>query len=113
MRYEEYRAQVRMLQGQWNQMWRERIDDEVRAEGIANQDFPDLFVEQGTVIIATRDYRPPDFEAIVDKHLPPGSGSQRTPPHPSEGGYGQFIRDVLVKQPRYGFEDKRRRKGTR
>jgi hypothetical protein len=113
MRYGEYRDQVRVLQSQWNKMWRERIDDEVRAEGVANQDYPELFVEKGTVIIATRDYLPPCFEEILDTQIPKRCGLQRTPPHSSQGGYRKLIRDVIVKQKRYGLDSGRQRKGTR
>jgi hypothetical protein len=35
-------------------LWKERFDDKVRAEGVANRDYSSLFVEKGTVIFATR-----------------------------------------------------------
>ena len=109
MNYAEWRETVGDLRKQWKKMWRERIDDEVLAEGIANQEFPKLFVEQGSVIIATRDYRPPDFEEILEKNKPEEMKSQGLPPNPSEGGYGKFIREVICNQKRYGLEDRRRR----
>ena len=70
----------------------------MRAEGIASGDYPELFVDRGTVIIATRDYKPPNFTEIWEKHLkklgvPPE-------PHPSVGGVGKFIRDFIKKQRR-------------
>ena len=105
----EWRETVGDLRKQWKQMWRERIDDEVRAEGIANQEFPHLFVEQGHVIIATRDYKAPDFEEILEKHRSKAKKSHGLPPHPLHGGYGKFIKDVIVKQTRYSSKNQRRR----
>jgi hypothetical protein len=46
---------------QWKMLWRNRIDDKVRAEGIADKDYYMLFVDQGTVIMATRKFKPLDF----------------------------------------------------
>ena len=112
LNYTKWRAQVEALRRQWNTMWRERIDDKERAEGITNKEYPQLFVEQGRVIIATRDYRPPEFEEIVERHRPGEAKSQGLPPHLARGGYGKFIRDVIVKQRRHGLAD-RRLKGRR
>jgi hypothetical protein len=109
LKYAEWRETVKTLREQWRKMWRERIDDKVRAEGITSQDFMELFVEQGTVIIASRDYRPPDFEEILENHRPEAMKSQELPLHPSRGGYGKFIRDVILNQTRYGSEDQRKR----
>ena len=99
---------VTELREQWNKMWWERFDDKVRAEGIANQDFPKLFVERGSVIVATRDYRPPNFEEILEKNKSEKMKNLPLPPHPSRGGYGKFIREVLAKQKRYEVNKGRR-----
>lgn len=45
------------LKKQWKTMWSERVDDKVRAESIAEKDYNILFVERGTVIFATRNFR--------------------------------------------------------
>jgi len=85
------------LRVQWKLLWRDRIDDKVKAEGIANQDYSKLFVERGTVIIATRDYKPPDFVEILQQHI--SSDAERmVPPNPAVGGWGKFVRTVLNKQ---------------
>ena len=109
MNYAEWRETVGDLRKQWRRMWRERIDDEVRAEGIANQGFPKLFVEQGCVIIATRAYRPPDFEEVLEKNRPEEMKGQGLPPHPLQGGYGKFIREVIYNQKRYDLGDRHQR----
>ena len=87
------------LRVQWRLLWRDRIDDKVRAEGIANQDYSRLFVERGTVIIATRDYKPPDFVEILQQHI--SSDAERmVPPNPTVGGWGKFIRSAISEQRR-------------
>jgi len=85
------------LRVQWKLLWRDRIDDKVKAEGIANQDYSKLFVEQGTVIIATRDYKPPDFVEILQRHIS-SDAEKLVPPSPVVGGWGKFVRSVLSKQ---------------
>ena len=88
------------LRVQWKLLWRNRIDDKVRAEGIANQDYLELFVERGTVIVATRDYKPPDFVEILQQHLS-SDVEKMVPPNPAVGGWGKFIRSVVSKQRRF------------
>ncbi|MDH5462463.1 MAG: hypothetical protein OEX09_09630, partial [Candidatus Bathyarchaeota archaeon] len=57
----EWREFVQELKQRWRILWRHRIDDKVRAEGIASKDYDLLFVDRGTVIVATKDYKPPKF----------------------------------------------------
>jgi len=66
----------------------------VRAEGLASQDYPGLYVERGLVIVAMRDYKPPDFLEILRRH-------NLVPSDPSVGGWGRFIRDFVSKQRRF------------
>ena len=86
------------LREQWKLLWRNRIDDKVRAEGVANQDYSKLFVERGTVIIATRDYKPPDFVEILQQHMSARDAERIIPPNPTVGGWRKFIRSVMSKQ---------------
>jgi hypothetical protein len=97
---EEWRNFVEDLKREWKTMWRDRIDDKVRAEGIANRDYSRLFVDRGTIIIATRDYKPPDFVEILEQYKPPDA-ERLIPPSPSVGGWRKFIRNVLSKQKRF------------
>ena len=85
------------LRVQWKQLWRNRIDDKIRAEGIANQDYSKLFDERGTVIIATREYTPRDFVEILQQHISSGA-EKMIPPNPTVGGWAKFVRSVLSKQ---------------
>lgn len=79
---------------QWKTMWRNHIDDKVRAEGIADKDYTLLFVERGTVIIATRKFKPLDFYEILRKHKSLNA-DEMISPNPSVGGWGKFARTVL------------------
>ena len=85
------------FKNQWKSMWRNRVDDKVRAEGIADKDYSLLFVDRGTVIIATRRFKLLDFyELLQQNKLLVGNGI--IPPNPSVGGWGKFIRTALIQQ---------------
>ncbi len=84
---------------EWSMLWRNRIDDKVKAEGIAVRDYSLLFVEQGTVIVATKDFKPLNLKEILHSHKVQ-NGQCCDSPLPSEGGYTKFARTVLNKQNR-------------
>jgi len=98
--FEEKRKIIEELKGQWKMLWQDRIDDKVRAEGISDKDYSQLFVERGTVIMATRKFKPPDFYEILQQHLSSHSSDINNvlPPNPTVGGWGKFVRNVLSKQ---------------
>jgi hypothetical protein len=85
------------LRTDWRHLWQNRLDDKVRAEGIANQDYSKLFIERGTVIMATRDYKPPDFFDILHEHLE-FDADKAVPPNSTIGGWGKFVRNNIRKQ---------------
>jgi hypothetical protein len=85
------------LRTDWKHLWRNRLDDKVRAEGIAKQDYSKLFVERGTVIMATRDYKPLEFFDIVKEYLE-FDAEKAVPPNSTIGGWGKFIRNNIRKQ---------------
>lgn len=101
----EWKEFVQELKREWRALWRDRIDDRVRAEGIADRNYSMLFVEQGTVIIATRNYTPPDLVEILRRHNSLNV-DVLVPPSSSVGGWGKFIRSVMSKQER--FTERRR-----
>ena len=84
---------------EWRRLWRDRLDDKMRAEGIASENYRLLFVDRGTVVIATRDYRPLDLKEILRQHGLCDS-ERFLPPPPSVGGWGKFVRTVIQKQRR-------------
>ncbi|MEM2026592.1 MAG: hypothetical protein QXX94_07125 [Candidatus Bathyarchaeia archaeon] len=82
------------LRTEWKNLWRDHIEDKMRAEGLASNDFPKLFVERGMVITATRDYKPPDFYEILEKHVPKHVASSFNIA-PTIGGIRKFIREEI------------------
>jgi len=90
---------VEELKTQWKQLWWDRIDDKVRAEGIADKDYSTLFVEKGTVIFATRNFRMLNFREILEKRGV-ANVDMVVPPDPSVGGWGKFIRTAIAVQAR-------------
>jgi hypothetical protein len=88
---------VEVLRIQWKKLWQERLDDKVRAEGIATGDYCDLFVEKGTIIHATRDFKALNFKEILEQHL--FSNLDRLiPPNPQIGGWTKFIKVNITNQ---------------
>ena len=85
------------LRTDWKALWQNRHEDRVRAEGIAKQDYSKLFVEQGTVIKATRDFKPIKFFDIVKEYLELDA-EKVVPPNATVGGWGKFIRNNIKKQ---------------
>lgn len=91
---EAWKEFVKELKSHWKRLWWSRIDDKVRAEGIASDEFPKLFVEKGTIIIATKDYKPPSFHEILTEYMPEATADQVNPTL-HIGGLGKFIREVI------------------
>jgi hypothetical protein len=85
------------LRTDWKNLWRNRVEDKVRAEGIAKQDYSKLFVEQGTVIMATRDFKPIEFFDIVKEYLELDT-EKVIPPNSTIGGWGKFIKTNIRNQ---------------
>ena len=88
---------VEELKTIWKQLWQERIDDKVRAEGIATADYSKLFVEKGTIIHATRNYKALSFKEILEQHQITNA-DRYIPPSPQVGGWTKFIRTNLINQ---------------
>ena len=85
------------LRREWKLMWRSRVDDKVRAEGIADKDYERLFVDRGLILLATRKFKPPEFHEILERHLTPEE-AERVNPNPIRGGIRKFIREYIVVQ---------------
>jgi len=82
----------------WKKLWQERVDDKVRAEGMATADYCDLFVEKGTVIHATRDFKALSFKEILEQHEIVNA-ERYIPPSPQIGGWNKFIKTNISSQP--------------
>ena len=86
---------VENLKVQWKSLWTTRVDDHVRAEGIANQDYSMLFVEKGTVIHATRKFKALSFKEILEQNKV--QNLQRfIPPSPQVGGWAKFVKTQIT-----------------
>jgi len=92
-------AKAEEIKAEWKLLWQGRIDDKVRAEGMADRSFSLLAVERGTVISATRDFKELSLKAIL-RSYDVLNVERVVGPHPSVGGYTKFARTVLNKQTR-------------
>jgi hypothetical protein len=91
---------VEELRVQWKKLWQERVDDKVRAEGVATADYYDLFVEKGTIIHATRNFKALNFKEILEQHQVENA-ERFIPPDPQTGGWNKFIKaNITNQQPR-------------
>jgi hypothetical protein len=100
---------VEEIKEEWRSLWLERIDDRVRAEGIANRAYPFCFVDRGTIIVATRDFKPLNLKEILSLNRTQNAERVVGPP-PAVGGWHKFARTVLNKQERnrrFAFEKPR------
>ncbi len=104
--FENFQAQkelVEDLKVQWKSLWSERVDDHVRAEGIASSNYSMLFVEKGTVIHATRNFKALSFRDILEQNQVLNS-ERYVLPSPAVGGWGKFVKTQIT-----GVSCKRRR----
>jgi len=91
---------VEELRIQWKLLWQQRVDDKVRAEGVATADYCDLFVEKGTIIHATRDFKALNFKDILEQHQVENA-DRFIPPNPQVGGWTKFVKvNITNQQPR-------------
>jgi hypothetical protein len=86
---------VEELKIQWRRLWQERVDDRVRAEGIAVTDYSTLFVDRGTIIHATRDFKPLNFREILERHRV-ANLDRLVGPNPQVGGWNKFIKTLIT-----------------
>ena len=85
------------LRWQWKSLWRTRIDDKVKAEGIADKNYERLFVDRGIILFATRNFKPPEFREILERYLT-SNETERVNPDPIKGGIRKFIREFIIAQ---------------
>jgi hypothetical protein len=91
---------VEKLKVQWKLMWSERFDDKVRAEGISVSDYEVLFVERGTIIHATREFKALSFREIVEQHMVEDP-DRFVQPDVHVGGWNKFIKtEITSHRPR-------------
>jgi hypothetical protein len=88
---------VEGLKTDWKKLWQERFDDRERAEGVAVTDYTSLFVAQGTIIHATRDFKALNFKEILERHQVENV-ERIVQPNAQVGGWGKFIKTEITKQ---------------
>ena len=86
---------VEELKVEWKRLWSERFDDKIRAEGIALNDYGQLFIDKGTIIHATRDFKAFNFKEILEEHdiL---NADRYIPPNPHVGGWAKFVKTNIT-----------------
>lgn len=93
------KQKIENVKVEWKKLWNDRVNDRVRAEGIAATDYSELFVDKGTVICASRDYKALDLKEILERHQV--TNAERFIPPPTEvGGWGAFIKKNITSQPK-------------
>ena len=88
---------VEEIKVQWKMLWAERVDDKVRAEGIATGDYAKLFVDKGTIIHATRSFKALSLREILEQNKIENV-DRVVPPSPQVGGWNKFIRTAITSQ---------------
>ena len=80
-----------ILKANWADLWKTKYEDDINAEGISKRAYEMLFVDQGEIIHATRDFKPLSFIDIYEKHVGV-EVAERVDVNPSEGGWRKFAR---------------------
>ncbi len=88
---------IEELRIEWKRLWQERLDDRVRAEGVAIDDYDQLFVDKGTIIHATRDFKALNFKEILEEHQVMNA-ERYIPPDPHVGGWTKFVKMNITGQ---------------
>ena len=88
---------VEDIKNQWKKLWHERLDDKVRAEGVATDNYSKLFVDKGTIIHATRNFKPLSLKEILEQNQIQDA-DRVIPPNPQIGGWTKFIRTSITNQ---------------
>lgn len=91
----DQKEKVEELKAEWKRLWKERFDDHERAEGVAITDYSSLFVDQGTIIHATRDFKALNFKEILERHKVENA-ERFIQPSPHIGGWNKFIKNEIT-----------------
>jgi hypothetical protein len=86
---------VEEIRTEWKKLWSERFDDKVKAEGIALNDYNQLFIDRGTIIHATRDFKALNFKDILEEHEILNA-ERYIPPDPHVGGWTKFVKTNIT-----------------
>jgi hypothetical protein len=87
-----FEIQTKLVEGlkvQWKLMWSERYNDKAKAEGVSVHDYVELAVERGTILYASRDFKPLNFQEVLKANKI--EKPDRHAPNAAEGGWNKFI----------------------
>lgn len=87
---------IESIKTEWKRLWEERLDDKIRAEGVATDNYSIIFVEKGTIIHATKDYKALNLREIIKKHEIENP-ERYISPDPKVGGWTKFIKSRISK----------------
>lgn len=88
---------VEALRLQWKLLWSERFNDRVKAEDVSVGDYVPLQVERGTIIHATRDFKPLSFNDILRQNITENP-ERFVQPDAQVGGWNKFVRTKITKR---------------
>ncbi len=88
---------VEELKTEWKKLWSEKLNDKVRAEGIAINDYNQLFIDKGTIIHANRDFKTLNFKEILEQYEVLNA-EKYISPDSDVGGWGKFVKDNIINQ---------------
>ncbi len=96
----------KQIRSEWENLWNQKIEDRVIAEDVARKNYNFLFIDKGTIIKATRDYKPPNLQEILEKNERL-LDMKLTCPSPEVGGWKKFSKETLSKQQRWRASKRR------
>ena len=79
------------LKEAWASLWSLKYDDPITAEGVSITDFPNLFVDRGEIMYATKNYKPISFRDVLEKHFN-SETMNKISIDPRIGGWKKFSR---------------------
>jgi hypothetical protein len=85
---------VEELKVQWKLLWSQQINDKVRAEDISSDTYDKLQVDKGTVIKASRDYKPLNFREILEQQV--DKPEKYIAPNVQVGGWTKFVKTEIT-----------------
>ena len=89
------KEKVERIKKQWKLLWLEKLDDKLKAEGMATRDYSALFVEKGTIIYATRNFKFLTIREILKQHQLIDA-ERYVPIDPQIGGLTKFIKTNIT-----------------
>ncbi|MGO8805796.1 MAG: hypothetical protein ACLQO7_04210 [Candidatus Bathyarchaeia archaeon] len=95
---------VEELKIEWKKLWQERFDDGIRAESVAVKGYDQLFVDKGTIINATRDFKALNFKEIFEEHQVKNA-ERYFPPNPRVSGWMKFAKTKITDQKKQRKRD--------